>query len=320
MSDLSNDPQHGGVTDEDLEAFFESHPDLRPITQTAPEPQPEPEPSEPPAEVPPEGEPETASDTATLEPSPEPEDFLEVDGARYPRSQIAAAAQFQQQLVSDPQLQRLITDYLTGASIQQQQQQQAPPPQPQGPPEAIDMDDPQMRAIYALIQQQNEQIGQLAQGLRTTHEQTVSAQRQQTDAQWNVASAAFAQDHSLEMEDVDRLGQVAARLGVLPQLMQGIDPITGAPSSPDPIRAFQRALEIAMYQVPEYRNREFRRSVTNMQQESQKRKLLGAVGGSSGSVARTTTPPKPGSPEARKAMLAEVGAMLNGEWSDPTAN
>lgn len=329
MSDLASTPEHGGVTDEQMEAFFASHPNLAPLPSIAPEPEPEgqvvapqegepeatPEPAAP--EPPPESQPEPPAQPEPEEPS---DDFLDLEGTRYPRSQVAAAAQFQQHLVSDPQLQRLITDYLTGSTLIQQEQQQQLQPQPQAPPEDLDMEDPQMRAIFTLIQQQNDQINQLSQGLRVTHEQSVSAQRQQVDAQWKTASTAFAKDHNLEDDEVDRLGQVAARLGVLPQLMQGIDPITGAPSSPDPIRAFQRSLEIAMFQIPEYRDREFKRSVQSMQQESQKRKLLGAVGGTSGSVARTTTPPKPGSNEARKAMLAEVGAMLTGEWSDPTAN
>lgn len=326
MSDLASSPEHGGVTDEAMEQFLAAHPDLLPLPSLAqvtaePETEPEPEqPQAPPVEVPQEGEPEAAPEPATPEPPSEPsEDFIDFDGTKYPKSQVKAAADFQQQLVADPQLQRLITDYLTGATLIQQEQQQQPP-QPPRPPEDIDMDDPQMRAIYTLIQQQNEQINQLSQGLRVTHDQSVASQRQQIDAQWRTASTAFAKDHNLEDSEVDHLGRVAARLNVIPSLMQGIDPVTGAPSSPDPIRAFNRALEIAMFQIPEYREREFRRSVETMQKESQKRKLLGAVGGSSGSVARTTTPPKPGSKEARTAMLAEVGEMIAGNWSDPTAN
>jgi hypothetical protein len=137
---------------------------------------------------------------------------------------------------------------------------------------------------------------------------------------WETASTAFAKEHSLNADDIEGLSRVAARLGVLPQLMSGVDPVTGAPSPPDPIKAFDRALEIAMLSVPEYRDREFRRSVETQQQQAQHKKLLGAVGGSSGSVARTNPPPKPGTPEAKRAMLAEVGAMMNGEWNDPHSN
>ena len=146
------------------------------------------------------------------------------------------------------------------------------------------------------------------------------ARRVQSQGQYEVAASSFAKDNNLQREEVDYLSQVAARLGVLPQLMQGIDPVTGSPVRVDEIGAMQRALEIAMYQVPEYRDRAFRTSVENMRQENEKRKKLGAVGGSSGSVARTTAPPKPGSPEAKREMLQEVGAMLSGDWSDPTAN
>lgn len=336
MSDfLGNDPEHGGVTDEMMERFFADHPDLRPLPpvgQQQPEPErgPEPQPTQP---APTEGEPEATPEPAAPEPPSEPSqpsqeppdagDFLELEGQRYPKSQLQAAADFQRHLSGDPQLQRLITDYLTGV---QAPQQIAPEPQPQTPelPPELDIEDPSVRALYTLIQRNNEQINnqiaQLSQGLNTTYEQSMAQQRQQIDAQYRTASASFAKDHNLRDDEVDQLSQVAARLGVLPSLMQGIDPITGSPTSPDPVRAFNRALEIAMYQVPEYRDREFRRSVESMQQEAAKRKLLGAVGGSSGSVARSTPPPQPGTPESKRAMLAEVGAMLEGNWSDPTAN
>jgi hypothetical protein len=338
MSDfLTTNPEHGGVTDEMMERFFADHPDMAPLPSVNPSAQstPETELEQPPSspQAPQEGEPEATPEPAAPEPPSEPPseppdagDFLELDGTRYPRSQIQAAADFQRHLTSDPQLQRLITDYLTAtpAPPQQVAPQVAPAsPSSEVPPE-LDMEDPSMRALYTLIQRNNEQINnqiaQLSQGVNTTYEQSMAAQRQQIDAQYHTASASFAKDHSLGDDEVEQLSQVAARLGVLPSLMQGIDPITGSPTSPDPIRAFSRALEIAMYQVPEYRDREFRRSVETMQQEAQKKKLLGAVGGSSGSVARTTAPPQPGSPESKRAMLAEVGAMLNGEWSDPTAN
>jgi hypothetical protein len=342
---LSDESAHGGVTDEMMEQFFADHPDLRPLQPFGMGPtgvppvggvegddasEPSPPPSTPEPAPPGEGEPATTPEPAAPEPSPESPvgptetDFVEIDGNRYARSQISAAAQFQQHLQSDPRLQQLITDYLTGAQQPQPQPApqapQAPAQQPYDPYADIDLDDPSIRALANIVRQQNDQIQQLSSVTRTTFDQSIAQQQQQIDAQYKTAATSFAKDHELDDGEVEEISRVAARLGVLPQLMQGMDPITGTPRPPDAIGAFSRALEIAMYQIPEYRDREFRRSVTNMQQEQQKRKLLGAVGGSSGSVARTTTPPKPGSPEAKRAMLAEVGAMLNGEWSDPTAN
>src|SRR5262245_44028496 len=341
---LADETSHGGVTDEQLEQFFADHPDLRPLTPFASgqsgvppvggvEDDESPESSAPPttpepATIPGEGEPATEPEPAAPVPPPEsPEvepqtdDWIELDGQRYARSQLNAAAQFQQHLASDPQLQDLITNYLTGSRIVQEQP--APQPAPQAPQQPydpfadIDLDDPSLRALSNIVRAQNEQIQQLTAGLRTTFDQTLAASQQQVESQYKTAAASFAKDHDLEAGEVDVISQVAARMGVLPQLMRPVDPVTGTPRQIDPIRAFQQAMEVAMYQIPEYRDREFRRSVTNMQEEAQKRKLLGAVGGSSGSVARTQTPPKPGSPEAKRAMLAEVGAMLNGEWSDP---
>lgn len=351
---LSDDNAHSGVTDEMMEQFFADHPDLKPLPSFASGQSGEPpvggveveapavEPSAPPTTTTPEtappgeGEPAAQPEPAAPVPppesptlpsptQPEPDDWVELDGQRFARSQVSAAAQFQQHLQSDPQLQQLITDYLTGArTIAQAPQPQPQPlqaPQPPYDPFAeIDLDDPSLRALSNIVRQQNQQIQALTSGLRTTFDHSVNQQAQQIDAQYKTAATSFAKDHELEDGEVEAISQVAARLGVLPQLMQGMDPVTGVPHSPDPIASFQRALEIAMYQIPEYRDREFRRSVTTMQEHASKRKLLGAVGGTSGSVARTQTPPKAGSPEAKRAMLAEVGAMLNGDWSDPTAN
>jgi hypothetical protein len=291
---------------------------------TAPEVEPEAEPSTEPA-APEEGEPAEpeAEPAEPTEPPASPEDdFLEFDGERYARSQVEAAARFQRQLADDTGLQQLIQLYLAGGAVEG-----APTASPvgegsapAGPPEEIDLEDPSIAALYKLVKDQSDTINELRYGLNTTNAVQIQRQRQEIQSLYESASTSFAKTHNLEQEDIDSLSRIAARLGVLPQLMSGIDPITGAPASPDPLKAFDRALEIAMMSVPEYRDREFRRSVTVQQDEVKKRKLLGAVGGTSGSVARVTTPPKAGSPEARKEMLAEVGKMLNGEWSDPTAN
>jgi len=342
MSDLSSDPTHGGVTDDMMEEFFAGHPDLRMLHPVNPtfdsgvtsadgvevegepstppaEPQPEPEPQTPPEGEPqgPEGEP--AEPEGPAEPT---EDFYDLDGARIPRSQVDAAARFQQHLENDYELQNLIRNYLAGTAAQP-----APAASPvddgsssAGPPQELDLDDPQIAALYQLVNQQQDQLAQFRTALQQTAQIQQNQQRNEVNGLWIRASESFGKDHGLDANEVDNLGRVAARLGVIPQLMSGVDPINGTPVQPDPLKAFDRALEIAMMMVPEYRDREFRRSVEEQQEQAKKKKLLGAVGGSSGSVARTTPPPRPGSPESKRAMLAEVGAMINGEWSDPTAN
>lgn len=362
MDYLTSDPEHAGVTDEQLEQFFADNPTLRPLAPVnghgpmsgpnqfasgessgvppvagvegdAPDstPQPEQEPDtggdeEPTPYTPAEGEPESpdVEPAEAPETPPSPDDFYEFDGQRFPRSQVEAAAKFQNQLANDPQLQQLITTYLAGGESVPQPTPPAMPAgegsAPAGLPPGLDLEDPTIAAIVGLIQQQNDSLRELRSVINATNAVQAQSQRAEINANWERASQIFAKDHGLEKEDVESLGAVAARLNVLPQLMSGIDPVTGAPSPPDQVRAFNRSLEIAMMMVPEYRDREFRRSVQTQQQEAKKRKLLGAVGGSSGSVARSTPPPRPGSPEAKRAMLAEVGAMLNGEWNDPSTN
>ena len=349
---LSTDESHGGVTDEQIEQFFATNPNLpHPFatndTTTAPpvggvegSEEPAPAPTEPstepePAPQPGEGEP-AVPDGDPAEPSvppespdapePLPEGFVEVGGQRYPISQLEAARDFQEHLQSDPQLVNIIRTYLTGQEALAAGTAGTPavatPPAgvPQQPELELDLNDPSIATLARLIQQQNNHINELQQGLQSSVNAQLLRQQQETNALWETASTSFAKEHELDSDDIDTLSRVAARLGVLPQLMSGVDPITGAPSPPSAIKAFDRALEIAMLSVPEYRDREFRRSVQTQQEQAQHKKLLGAVGGSSGSVARTNPPPKPGTPEAKRAMLAEVGAMLNGEWNDPNSN
>jgi len=335
--------EHGGVTDLDLEQFFAEHPDFQTLAPIGPrdsdpagepdggtegsEPS-SPEPSAPPVEPAPEEE--TPAEEPPAEPaepeSPAPEetpsDFLELEGVRYPQSQIAAAARFQQQLATDPNLQQLITNYLAGAPAQVEHP--ASPvgdgSAPTGPPPDLDLDDPSVAALYRLYQTQTEQLNQLQYGINLTANQQIESQRQQVASVYSLAAAKFGEDHGLDAKDVETLSRVGARMNLMESLSQGMDPITGTPGPKDLSLAFNRALEIAMYSVPEYRDREFRRSVSSQREEAQKRKLLGAVGGSSGSTPRTQQAPAPGTPAARREMVKEVAAMLNGDWSDSTAN
>ena len=337
------DPQeHGGVTDEALEEFFNEHPDLKPLasvgegesetgddgdngTPTPPAPAPEVPPTEPPDGAP--SEPESDEGTGTLPPSGS--DFYEVDGESIPRSQLEAAARFQRHLAQDANLQQVIRAYLTGdgtavASGGSSVPPGAPPATAPAPapviPEGLDLEDPSIRALYGVLQQQQQQLEMFQRGLNVTASQQTRSFQQQAQSQWATASESFAKDHDLGPDDIKLLGEVAARLNVLPSLMQPFDPVSGMPTNPDAIHAFKEALEIAYYKIPEYRDRAFRKSVETMQSQAKKQKLLGAVGGSSGSVSRTQTPPSPGTRESKQEMVREVASMLSGDWTDPVSN
>lgn len=370
---LNDDTEHGGVTDEDIDAFFASHPGLRPInplngadptlpvqfqsgsgrhappsgglegdegTQPTAVPSDPAHTGEPPVvELEEEGgggpdnapSPPSPTPPATPPPTPEPTvEFLEIDGVQVPASQVRALLDFQQNYQSDPQLRALLTDHFVGRSAPVEGGAPATPPagvqpspaggQPLTPPEDLDMEDPSVRALWAIVEQQNQQLNQLSSGVQTTYEAHMATQRASAQASYTQAAESFRTAHELDQTDVDSLAQVASRLGVLPSLMQGVDPLTGMPVRPDPVSAMNRALEIAYFMVPEYRAREFQRSVKQQQGDAERKKKLGAVVGSPGSATRTTQAPRPGTPEARAAMVEEVGQMMTGEWTGDRDN
>jgi hypothetical protein len=249
---------------------------------------------------------------------------LEIDGTPIPRSQLEAAARFNRHLSNDAGLQQVIRNYLTGEGAVAPEGRSVPsgaPPAPVAPvmPEGLDLEDPSIRALYSVIQQQNERFDQLSRGLQVTSTQQAHSQQQQYQAQYNEAAESFAKDHDLSPDEVQQLGNIGARMNNIGAFMQEFDPITGVPRKPNMIQAYKQALEQVYYMVPEYRDREFRKSVETMQERSKKQKLLGAVGGSSGSVSRTQTPAPPGSRESKNDMIREVASMMSGEWSEPSA-
>lgn len=388
---LLDDAEHGGVSSEDLEAFFNSHPGLRPLNplngadpnlpvqfqsgsgrmvppaggveandptatpaatppaSTTPvddnggegdgatPPAPSPEPSAPTPDTPlPDPDapdpnaPPTPPATPSAPPIP-PADYVEFEGQQIPASQLRALLDWQQNFANDPDLQAIVTGHLVGRSAPVEGGAPTTPVAGVGtpatpaagqlvPPDDLDLDDPAIAAIWNIVKTQHDQIQQLSSGVQSTYEAHMATTRQNSQAVYRQAAEHFRDSHELDDNDINILGQVAGRLGVLPSLMQGIDPLTGVAVRPDPLAAVERALEIAYFTVPEYRGREFQRSVKQQQADATRKKNLAAVAGSAGSTARTQTPPRPGTPEARQAMVAEVGQMMTGEWTGDSNN
>lgn len=255
------------------------------------------------------------------------------DGVVVPRDRILAYEQFNERLAQDPQLAQLIQEYVTtgrvpgrgdggGQGVPGPQSGQpaasAPAASPFDNPPADFVDDPAFMAVWeanrAAYNAQQATINQLAQSQQLAMQQQAQEQQQRNIAIVNQASEAFKASRNLTDDDVMKLRATAARLNVLDSLLSGIDPLTGAPSSPDPISAVQRSLEIAYYSLPEYRARDLTNSQQQQTQERRRKAKVGSLSGSSGSVPRST--PAPTTPEGnRAAMLSEVGAMMNGSWT-----
>lgn len=352
-SGLATDPEHGGVTAESLDQFLReqlsrgipgiggvptsgggSTTSAAPAYAETPPPSPEAEPDEPEPDE--EEAPETAPPLEPEEAEPAPvqpdaPDVVTINGRAWTRDQLEAFARFSDSLDQDPSLQSLLTSYYTGRleTLQQPPQQAAPAfpvqpapaaylPPPAPPAPALDeYEDPRIVALQQQIAQQNTYIAQLAQAQQLQAQQQVAQSQQAASTLMNRASASFAEQHGLTDDEVLRLRKSASRMGHIDAFMSGIDPITNAPTRPDLLSATERALEIAYWADPALRQREIDRAMERQRERNRKRQRLAGVGGSSGSVSRTPTAPAPGTQDARAAMVAEVGQMLSGTWTEP---
>lgn len=312
--------------------------DVEPSGST-PEGTPEPSPSEPeapqsetpPTEEPPEVEPEGSSggveDNASTPPSPgdaaplPPDDLpteLVFGDQRVSRSEFEALVALRDQITSDPNFARVLSGYLTGQGpaaeggpvASGQPPETTTVPTPELP--TLDLEDPTINTLWQTIQAQKQQLELLNRNVASVAEQQQARAMAEARAMYQSAAESFKAEKGLDDEDVANLTQIAGRLGVVQSLVSGTDPLTGLPVPVDQISAARRALEIAYYVTPEYRERDFRQSVEQRRKDESRRQLLGSVGGSPGSVARTRPAPTPGSPEARNEMIREVAEVLSG--------
>jgi hypothetical protein len=281
------------------------------------------------------GEPAPAEPLSPATPAP-PTDLIEIDGRQYTREQLEAFARFSSEWETDPALKQLVTAYYQGRFDvlgRQLSGQPAPaafaPPAaapaayvpaaaPAAPPLTFDEnDDPRVVAMFRQMEEQNRQIADLTRGLQARDASQVVQAAQTQQAIVERGARSFQEQHSLTDDEIRRLRGIAGRMGHIDVLMTGVDPITNLPARPDLLESTERALEIAMYADPYFRQRMIDAALAAQQTRNRKRQKLAGVGGSSGSVSRTATAPAPGTPAARNAMIGEVGQMLAGTWTEP---
>lgn len=374
---LASDPEHGGMTAEQIDAFFMQNPAMRPLppllpnqqhvgpqfksgvsaqppvggiedqgggivpgTEThAPTAPPPSTPAGPPASFQPPAPPAPVAPTQG-QPAP--------SGTPFDPQELAQLQAIRDQLRADPELRSKIADHFVGRTapqvvgprtaptdpsvqpiappapfqpaIQPQQpfQTSTPPGVPAGL-DQLDLEDPAIKFLWDTIQGQQAEIQRTRQTVEQTQQLTAQQVSQQVNDQYEVAAKGFKTKYELEDKDLTHLSEVAARMGVMPQLLSGVDPLTGLPVRPDVIAAVDRALEIAYFTDPTYRQREWERQGKQRRSDAQRQQRLAAVSGSPASVPRTS--PAPTTAEGRKdAMLGEVASMLRGDWSEPVAN
>jgi hypothetical protein len=261
-------------------------------------------------------------------PPPPPAEDVVVGDQRIPRSRIEQYAQLDARMRDDPRWARFVTDYLaTGqVPVERVQVPQAPPvpPAPQYAPlpplPAEYADDPVTSQLHAglnaaLVDLRARQE-QITQAIMAQQQVQFATAQSQNDALVMRASRDFMERKGLTPEEMKRLEQVTADLNILPSFLRGRHPVYGTPFKGDPIAAVDAALDVAYNAIPEYRAKEEAKVQAQRRADHAKRQKLAGVSGSSGSVPRMQPAP---TTEAgrRQAMVSEVGAMMNGEWSEP---
>ena len=167
------------------------------------------------------------------------------------------------------------------------------------------LDDPEMGPVVRLLQAQQADLETTKQQLAFVSDIAVSRAQEELSARVTAGIHEFRDAKHLTEEQLIEINKVAANLNVMPSLASGIDPITGETIDRDPQRAAYRALEIAYWQMPQYREQELASQVsTRAKDQRRKQKLAGVMGGS-GSVARTTQIPV----DRRSRELAAVSEL-----------
>lgn len=269
----------------------------------------------------------------------ESEDEEDDELAQLSPEQLRAYAQLDTIFRNDPNLQHILSAYLRGEDITPFIKREtpggdgesSPPVTATGPNTPVSpgplstpttaptidpqwLDDPVYRSLYDQQQRTLQHLEELQRATQTQQSIIHRQQESNTAAIVTRATRSFQQQHELSDEEINGLRNVAAKLNVVNSFMTGIDPVTGAPVQPDPLMAVERALEIAMYADPKLRLKELQRLSAQDNADSQRKKKLGAIAGSSGSVPRSNPAPTT-KEERRESMVREVADMLQGSWT-----
>jgi hypothetical protein len=339
-SDGHDDPSHGGVTDEDVEAYLQQMGSLRaPLNpavsgqQVPPTPEfantgrmappshsayvEEADTSPPPSLPEPVGEevPEPVPPPQT--PAPSLPEYYDIAGRRYSRQQAESWAQFDSLLATNPRLQEALRRELQVLSGQ------APPPEPTVTQEARQalaalppeyQDDEYMKSLHAAITAQQVELQRLSKEARFASE-TAASQVQRTYS--DIARGAiseFQKSRSLDDATMAKVATAAHHSGMHLKYMQGFNPLTGEVTDKDPYKAMTLALETAYFMVPETRDAqveaEILRRAEQAKREADRKQKLAGISGASGSVPRT----QQAVPGDRNQMVEEVTQMFNGSW------
>jgi len=244
-----------------------------------------------------------AADGDTPAPGGDTPDYVQLGDVRVPQDEAERVARFWDWMNTNPDEAMQFVGYMSGEYdlVPKGQQPQQQPAQPSTP---VDEADPyeDWDLLPDSVQDRLKKVDKLEGYLAAQHKQQQAVVQQQNLKSVETAQAQFANTYDLNSSEVARLADEAARLNIVPALVQE----TG-----DPVRAVERALEIVYLQSEQGRDREFNKRIAQTEAEKDKQRKMAAVGGTAGSVPRQEPDAVPSNAtERRSAMVNEIAAAL----------
>ena len=234
-------------------------------------------------------------------------DYIQLGDVRVPQEEAERVAKFWDWMNTNPDEAMKFVGYMTGEYQliphgQQAPAQQQAPVQQQQPAEPVEDPYEDWDLLPDSVQERLKKVDQLEGYLAQQQQTQQHAIAQQNQRHVETAQAQFATAYDLSNEEVHRMATEAARLNIVPALLQE----TG-----DPIRAVERALEIVYLQSENGREREFNKRVAATESDAARKRKMASVGGSAGSVPRQDSDAVPGDAAGRRsAMVNEIAAAL----------
>jgi len=235
-------------------------------------------------------------------------DFIQLGNVKIPQAEAERVAQFWDWMNQNPDEALQFVGYMTG-EYELHPRGQAPvqqaagaPAAPAAAPETVEDPYEDWDLLPDSVQERLKKVDQMESYLAKQQEYDRQVAHRQNQSAVETAQAQFANAYDLNGVEVARLADEAARLNIVPALVQE----TG-----DPVRAVERALEIVYLQSDQGRDREFNRRLEQTEVEREKQRKMASVGGTAGSVPRHEPDAVPSNAtERRSAMVNEIAAAL----------
>jgi hypothetical protein len=235
-------------------------------------------------------------------------DFIQLGNVKIPQAEAERVAQFWDWMNQNPDEALQFVGYMTG-EYELHPRGQAPvqqaagaPAAPAAAPETVEDPYEDWDLLPDSVQERLKKVDQMESYLGRQQEYERQVAHRQNQSAVETAQAQFANAYDLNGVEVARLADEAARLNIVPALVQE----TG-----DPVRAVERALEIVYLQSEQGRDREFNRRLEQTEVEREKQRKMASVGGTAGSVPRHEPDAVPSNAtERRSAMVNEIAAAL----------